>query len=126
MSTQFRNGVYYSRLRVPSDLQPFLSKREVVRSLNTSRYRDANLLAIRWEAYVADLFAHLRHNAHAMTKQQIQSLVNHYMHSTLEECEEERAYGEISQQQHDGVTLAIVDALETNDIDLTYNPKKIS
>ena len=48
MSTQFRNGVYYSRLRVPSDLQPFLSKREVVRSLNTSSYRDANFLAIRW------------------------------------------------------------------------------
>ena len=121
MSTQFRHGVYYSRLRVPSDLQPLLKKREVVRSLNTSRYRDANLLAIRWEAHVADLFAHLRHNAHAMTKQQIQSLVNHYMHSTLEECEDDRAFGEISQEQYEGVTLAIHDALETNNLDLVFN-----
>jgi len=121
MSTQFRNGVYYSRLNVPSDLKPFLNKREVVRSLNTSSYRDANLLAVRWEAHIADLFTHLRQNAHAMTKQQIHSLVNDYMYSTLEECEDERAAGEVSQQQHDGVTFAIIDALETNDIDLTYN-----
>jgi hypothetical protein len=33
--------VYYSRLCVPTDLQPFLNKCEVVRSLNTSSYRDA-------------------------------------------------------------------------------------
>lgn len=98
MNTQSRNGVYYSCLCVPSDLQPFLNKREVVRSLNTSSYREATLLAIRWEALVAELFTHLRHNMHIMTKHQIHSLVNDYMYSTLEECENERASGVISQQ----------------------------
>jgi len=40
-----------------------------------------------------------------ITKQQKNTLVNHYMHSTLEGCEDERASGEISQHQYEGITL---------------------
>jgi hypothetical protein len=56
-----------------------------------------------------------------MTKQQIAALVRHYAETTLEECEAERASREITQDQHDGVSLAITDALEQNDLDLTFN-----
>ena len=82
MSTQKRrDGCYYSRLRVPTDLQRHLDKHEVVKSLATSSYRKANLLAKSWEAHVADLFIHLRQNGATMTKQQIDDLVTRYLHS---------------------------------------------
>jgi hypothetical protein len=56
-----------------------------------------------------------------MTKQQIAALVRQYVETTLEECEADRASREITQDQHDGVSFAIIDALEQNDIDLTFN-----
>jgi integrase len=121
MSTQKRRGVYYSRLRVPSDLVDHLGKREVVKSLHTSCYRDARCLAARWEAHVSELFTCLKRYGHHMTKSEINTLVSQYMHSYLEDCEDERASREITQEQYEGVTLAISDALETNDIDLTFN-----
>jgi len=58
---------------------------------------------------------------HGRTKQQIATLVRQYVEAALEECEADRAYSEITQDQHDGVTLAITDTLEQNDLDLTFN-----
>lgn len=92
MSTQKRrDGCYYSRLRVPTDLQRHLDKHEVVKhevvkSLATSSYRKANLLAKSWEAHVADLFIHLRQNGATMTKQQIDDLVTRYVTYTVCDC----------------------------------------
>ena len=121
MGTQKRCDRYYSRVRIPADLRQHINKSELVKSLQTTRYRVAKVRAARWESHVSDLFVHLRRNARGMTKQQIAALVRHYAETTLEECEADRASREVTQDQHDGVSLAITDALEQNDIDLTFN-----
>ncbi len=42
MGTQKRGRYWYSRTRVPSELVPLVGQREVVRSLRTSSYREAD------------------------------------------------------------------------------------
>jgi integrase len=60
MSTQKRNGVYHFRLRIPSDLQSILHKREIVRSLKTGSHRTAKKRAKTWESRIHYLFTILR------------------------------------------------------------------
>lgn len=60
MSTQKRNGVYHSRLRIPSDIQPILKKREIVRSLKTGSSRTAKIRAKKWEFRAHYIFTAIR------------------------------------------------------------------
>jgi hypothetical protein len=39
---------YYSRFVVPVDLQAILSRKEILKSLRTSEYKDASLKAAQW------------------------------------------------------------------------------
>ena len=96
MGTQKRRDRYYSRVRIPVDLRQHINKSELVKSLQTTRYRVAKVRAARWESHVSDLFVHLRRTARGMTKQQIAALVRQYVETTLEECEADRASREIT------------------------------
>ena len=56
MGTQKRCDRYYSRVRIPADLRQHINRSELVKSLQTTRYRVAKVRAARWESHVSDLF----------------------------------------------------------------------
>lgn len=111
MSTQKRGKVYYSRLRVPSNLQSILHKREIVRSLKTSSYREAITRCCILEGRIARLWSVLKHELITMTPKQINKLIQQYTKATLEKGEEERLQSmqHVDDDELEGVSLAIVD-----------------
>jgi len=110
-----RKGHYYSRVMVPRDLSAILNRREIVRCLGTTHYRDALVLAAHWQAHIATLFTHLRRDHDRMTVQDIHSLVQEYISKSLEEGEDERheRMPKISDDERDSIISALGDMLES-------------
>ena len=122
MGTLFIRGHYYSRLLVPSDLRPILTRHEIRKSLQTASYRDAKIRAARWEGRLAELFNYLRRHGAIMKPDQIKRLVQHYIDATLEECEEYRIRsngGDDDEAQ--ALDMALTDALRDTQEQLQCN-----
>lgn len=83
-----RRKSYHARAFVPSDLRPTVDRSEVWRALSTLDYRDALDRAAVWQGGLARLWAELRRYGDKMTREQIESLVNHYLQARLDEAEE--------------------------------------
>lgn len=122
MSTLSISGRYYSRLLVPSDLRPLLRKKEIRKSLRTTSYKDAKILAARWEGRLAILFTHLRQHGSTMKLDDIKRLAQEYLTASLEEGETERLNGKApNDDQHESIELALTDALEATQDQLVEN-----
>jgi hypothetical protein len=107
------SGKYFSRLIVPSDIRHFLRRREIMKSLRCGSYRRATLLCATWEGHLAKLFITLRTNHQRMTQEQIEALVQHYLSTTLMECEEARLErGRVPDNELEGTWLALSDLLD--------------
>jgi hypothetical protein len=61
---------YSSLTVVPADLRPHIHRREIVRTLETSNLRDAQLRAAQLGRHVASLFSRLRREAALMAREQ--------------------------------------------------------
>lgn len=112
MATLFRRRLYYSRLVVPVDLRAILARRELWRCLYTASYRDARTKAALWEGRLARLFLYLRQNHQRMKIEQIKRLVQQYVSSTLEACEDDRAARVVDDDERDALGLHLTDQLE--------------
>ena len=122
MSTLSISGRYYSRLLVPSDLRPLLLKKEIRKSLRTTSYKDAKILAARWEGHLAALFTHLRKYGSTMKLDDIKRLAQEYLTTSLEEGEAERLNGKApNDDQQESIELALTDALEDTQDQLVQN-----
>lgn len=127
MSTQLRGSRYYSRLLVPVVLRGIFGRREIVRSLGTPAYTDACIKARVWEGRLAVLFAFLKEHRERMTTKEIEGLIQHYLCSTLHECEEERATRTVSDDEREAIGLALTDLLEKSHGELiTHDYRRIS
>lgn len=122
MSTQKRGKKYYSRVRVPANLRPLIGRREIIKALDTVKYREARGRSLPWEAHIEKLFTVIEQNKHRMTLGDISRLVHQYIHASLEAGEEERiARKDLSTEEHEAITGAITDALSANTSALMYN-----
>jgi integrase len=122
MGTLFIRGCYYSRLLVPSDVRPLLGRREIKKSLRASSYKDAKVLAARWEGRFAELFTYLRQHRSHMKPEQIKRLVQHYVSSSLEEGEAARVNSSnVDDDARDNASMAITDMLEEAESQLIIN-----
>lgn len=122
MSTQKRRSRYYSRVKVPADLRPILGKNELVRSLRTSRYREAIARGSEWEGRVAKLFRKIRKDLLSMTPQDISKLVQTYVQRELEENEQAITECEdMSSAAWEGIAFHMHDELKAASGNLIYN-----
>lgn len=121
MGTLSIQGRYYSRLLVPVDLRPLLQRSEIRKSLRTSSYRDAKLLAAQWEGRLANLFDTLRRNGHTMNVDQIKRLAQQYLDASLEECEEAHLDSTPNDDESEALSLALTDALDETACQLATN-----
>lgn len=112
MGTVFIRGRYYSRVIIPADLRPLIGRVEIRKSLGTVYYRDAKLLANKWEGKLADLFTRLRQHGDSMTVEQIKKLVQSYIDSALEESEQSWLNGKGLGDEEDAYSMAITGRLE--------------
>ncbi len=88
VATTYLKGQYYSRLLVPTDLRPIIGRREILKCLRVSTYRDAKLKAAWWEGRLSGLFQYLKVNPNAMKLAQVKPFVSRYIAERLEEWEE--------------------------------------
>lgn len=123
-----RSDSYVSRVVVPSDLRHLLGRREILKSLRCASYRRARLLGARWEGNLAKLFILLRTHYQAMTQEQIDALVQEYLSTTLDQCEEARiARGRVSEDDQEATWLALSDLLDSTVMNLTeHDYRKIA
>lgn len=120
--TRSASPSYYARILVPVDLRAMLRRREVVRSLGTGVYREAQTRAGVWGGQVARLFIHLREVGSSMTMEQINILVQHYLATSLEECEEGRLESNSGDDdERDAIGLVLSDLLEETTYHLMDN-----
>jgi|TARA_B110000495_G_scaffold48827_1_gene40802 integrase len=123
MSTQKRGRVYYSRLRVPTNLISIIQKREIVKSLKTSSYSEAITRSCILEGLIVKLFSALTLKWVTMTPKQINQLIQRYTQQTIEEYEGHRLNStlEVCGDQLEAISGVIVDKLEENCFQLLNN-----
>lgn len=93
MPVQHRSKSFYSRLKVPPQLRAIVGKSEIVRSLRTTRIREARLRAAVWEARITTLFLNIRFGWIKMSKDTIQRILQSYHDSQIEAFEEQLTAG---------------------------------
>ena len=123
MSTQKRGRVYYSRLRVPTNLISIIQKREIVKSLKTSSYSEAITRSCILEGLIVKLFSALTLKWVTMTPKQINQLIQRYTQQTIEEYEGHRLNStlEVCGDQLEAISGVIVDKLEEHCFQLLNN-----
>jgi integrase len=84
-----RGKTYHARAYVPSDLRQIVKRREVARSLTTVDYRQAIDRGAVWQGELTRLWSHLRQHSQDMTRDQIDTLIKHYVDSFWENREED-------------------------------------
>jgi integrase len=107
-----RGAVYYFRVRIPSDLLLHFGKAELCRSLRTADHRKARTL-VKLEAARAEItFERMRDKG--LTKDELRKIVDDYLHSTLQECEDMRASGLLTLNSDDteGQLLGLSDFID--------------
>jgi integrase len=83
------NGTFYARLFIPSDLVPRFGRRELTRSLRTSRLNEAERTLTILKAASLRLFAMTRANL-SLSTAQIDTMARSYFESSLSEVEDMR------------------------------------
>lgn len=129
MGTVFLRGRYYSRVSVPVDLRLLIGRIEIRKCLRTTAYRDAKILAGRWEGRLSELFTLLRCRGVSMTLEQIKRLVQTYIDSELEESEVARLHAKETgdDNEREALDLALTSSLEDTAEALQQNDfRKIS
>lgn len=86
---QRRRHTFASRIVVPVDLQGYLGRVEITRSLGTSDPREAARRLALWETHIGTLFAGLR--SRSMTADQIELIARRYLAASFEEIEDRLA-----------------------------------
>ena len=82
------NDYFYFRVRISTHHQQFFNQREIKRSLKTKCYNIAKSLNKRWLYHYDTLVQKL--NMNILTDEQIRFYVDKFLHSTLQELEDER------------------------------------
>ena len=54
-----RNGIYYFRLRVPLDLEPYFLRKEIWKSLKSKQYMSAKTAVMKLLYHTERLFLHV-------------------------------------------------------------------
>ena len=123
MGTVFIRSRFYSRIFVSADLRPLIGREEIRKSLRTPVYRDARILAGKWEGRLAELFTRLRCHGVSMTIEQIKRLVQAYIDSALEESEDARldAKNIGDDNEREALDLAITSSLKGTAEELQRN-----
>lgn len=124
MSVQRRGRRYYSRLKIPTSLRCLVGKSEIVRSLRTSRLREARQRALLWEGRVSDLLFRIQSGLVSMSKEEIARILARYEVEQMEVFEEWLA---LDPPEDDAVSYAFTDGLERNYEDLvTANLRRVT
>ena len=84
-----RNDIYYFRLRIPLDIAPYFSRKEIWKSLKTKNYKSAKTNISKLLYTTERLFLHLRSGMYTDT--QMKQLVKDYLHAYLNRCESLRS-----------------------------------
>ena len=121
-----RNNIYYFRIRLPHDIAPYFSRRELWKSLKTKNYKSAKTTISKLLYNTERLFLHLRSGMY--TDNQMKQLVKDYLHAYLNRCESMRSIGIVryeteGQKQIDADTSAkaIDDLIESSKRSLLIN-----
>ena len=89
MATLKRRGAsYHARAYVPADLVPQLGRSEISRSLQTANYREALDRAAQLQGRLAAIWARMRSDPTAMTRDRFDELVDSYLQAAIDEAEE--------------------------------------
>ncbi len=80
-----RGEVYYLRLHVPTDLQPEVGRREIVKSLHTGRRREASTKAGSIKNGAEIIWKRLRAMKRQLSNEQIKALVDKWLEQELQE-----------------------------------------
>jgi len=89
-----RNDIYYFRLRIPQDIEPYFSCNEIWKSLRTKNYQSAKTTISKLLYITERLFLHVRSGM--FTSDQVKKLVTDYLHNTLERKERHREIAPLS------------------------------
>jgi hypothetical protein len=106
---------------VPQFLRGILAKREIWKCLHTTNYQRAKLKASIWEGRVSRLLLQVKENQTRMTSEQIKQLVQHYIHTSLQECEEDRLTKVRNEEEWAAVSLGYTNMLEATQGSLIAN-----
>ena len=86
-----RNDTYYFRLRIPHDIEPYFSRKEIWKSLNTKSYSSAKTSISKLLYHTERLFLHVRSGMY--TESEIKQLVKDYPNLYLSRSESLRSSG---------------------------------
>lgn len=123
-----RRKSLYHRITIPQALRPFFGgKAEVWRSLRTRDKDEARCRASTWESRGRRLFLTLQKRGEAMTNEEREALVAHWLEASLDEAEDARALaGAVSDERRGGMYLALSDQFdEAHEALLTNNWRKV-
>jgi integrase len=84
-----RNTIYYFRIKIPHDIAPYFSRKEIWKSLKTKNYRSAKTSISKLLYTTERLFLHLRSGMY--TEIQMKQLVKDYLQIYLNRCESLRS-----------------------------------
>jgi integrase len=83
-----RGASYHARLYVPADVASQLGRSEISRTLQTACYREALDRAARLQGRLAAIWAQMRNDPKAMTRDSFNELVDAYLQAAIDEAEE--------------------------------------
>jgi integrase len=86
-----RNHIYYFRLRIPQDIEPYFLRKEIWKSLKTRDHKSAKTTMSKLLYSTERLFLHLRSGM--FTDTQMKQLVKDYLQGYLDRCESIRSIG---------------------------------
>ena len=78
-----RNGVYYFRISVPSNIVQNLHRKEITFSLRTKSHRDAKMKLSAMISNAYNLFEHIKTMVQ-VTKEQADKLIQHYLRDQID------------------------------------------
>ena len=99
-----RNNIYYFRLLIPQDIEPYFSRKEIWKSLRTKNYKTARTTILKLLYSTERLFLHVRSGMYSDI--QIKQLVKDYLHSELTRCESLRSIGMVTYEREGQAPLA--------------------
>jgi integrase len=117
MSTVFLHPTrktYYRRVQIPQKIrQHFKGKVEVWRSLKTADKDQAEVRAAQFDAQTRRLFLTLKKSGERLTKDQIETLVQHWLETEIDELEDSLALdGPVSDSQREGEWIVYSDLFD--------------
>ncbi len=124
-----RDNTYYFRLRIPQDIAPYFSRKEIWKSLKTKNYKSARTTISKLLYHTERLFLHLRSGMYNDT--QMKQLVKNYLHAYLNRVESLRSiamvrYESEGQQQITADTDAdVIVVTSVNAIDELIASRKV-